>query len=146
MGIINSKRIHVMRLSILCSVDVNTISLIHQYIDRLLNRLFRSATKTTSKLHIIMLLWGESTLGDCWPVVSLPNGPVMRKLVLCHDVMTSFLVLLFFNYRYKYTRRHDMETFSASLALCEAIHRSLVDFSHKRPMMMFPLMLAHASC
>ena len=52
-----------MRLSILCSVDVNTVSWIHQHIDRLLNRLFKSATKTTSKLHIIMLLWGESTSG-----------------------------------------------------------------------------------
>ena len=45
-----------------------------------------------------------------------------------------------------HNRRHDMETFSALLALCEAIHRSLVDFPHKRPIMMFPLMLAHASC
>ena len=34
-------------------------------------------------------------IGGCWPVVSLPNEPVMRKSVLCHDVITSFLVLLF---------------------------------------------------
>ena len=85
-----------MRLSIICSVDVNLISWIHQHIDRLLNRLFRSARKTISKLHIIMLLWGQTTSGDYWPVVSLTNGPVMRKSVLCHDVITSFLVLLYF--------------------------------------------------
>ena len=42
-------------------------------------------------------------------------------------------------------RLHDMETFSALLALCEAIHRSLVDFPHLRPIMMFPLMLADAT-
>ena len=45
-----------------------------------------------------------------------------------------------------HNRRHDMETFSALKALCEAIHRSPVDFPHKRPITMFPLMLVHASC
>ena len=43
---------------------------------------------------------GESISRDCWQVVPLSNGPVMWKLVLCHDLIMNFLLLLFFNYEY----------------------------------------------
>ena len=52
MGIMNSKRIHVMRLSILCSVDVNTILWIHRHIDCLLTGSFsKQSTLTFFECH-----------------------------------------------------------------------------------------------
>ena len=66
----------------------------HWPIDCLLNSIFRPASKTTSKLQIIILLCGEPTLEDCLMVVSLPSGPVMRKSALCHNVIMNSLLFI----------------------------------------------------
>ena len=48
----------------------------------------------------LYFLWGESTSKVCQPVISFPNGPVMQKSVLCHDVIMNFPMVFFVNHIY----------------------------------------------
>ena len=67
----------------------------HRHINRLLNSLFSSTSKKTSKLQVTILLWGESTSKDCWPLIPFTNGPVMWKSVLSwrHHELTDVVIL-----------------------------------------------------
>ena len=50
------------------------------------NRLFRLTLKKTSNICISGSLWGIHR----WPMDSLHKGPVIRKLISCHDVIMKY--------------------------------------------------------
>ena len=116
----------------------------HRQIDSLFKHLVQLNTKERSKLHVTSVLW--------WPLKDL----VMRKWVLCHDVMmfiqshysdviigatasqiTRQTIVYSTVYSGADQRKHQS---SASLAFVRRNHRRPVKFSHKRPVTrkMFP--------